>query len=89
MQEWVKAEEYATRLIEESGAYLASATEKYTSDYTYYQYMWNYDSSPECLWTVGFTSTSYGGALGQPFLGYDYISYMPDYVPAETAPISI
>lgn len=85
MQEWAKAEEYATRLIEESGAYLASATEKYTSDYTYYQYMWNYDSSPECLWTVGFTSTSYGGALGQPFLGYDYISYMPDYVPAETA----
>ena len=45
--------------------------------------MWGYDSSTEVIWKVGFNTTSYGGALGQSFLNYDFYSYKPDYVPAK------
>jgi hypothetical protein len=46
--------------------------------------MWNYDVGTEIIWRVGFTNTSYGGALGQAFLNFttDYTYYYPDYVPA-------
>jgi hypothetical protein len=52
---------------------------------TYFDYMWNYDFATEIIWRIGFTTTSYGSALGQSFLGFnnDYTYYYPDYVPAE------
>ena len=52
---------------------------------TYFDYMWQYDLATEIIWRVGFTTTSYGGALGQHFLNFnnDYTYYYPDYVPAQ------
>ena len=50
-------------------------------------YLWHYDSSYEVIWRIGYTQTSYGGALGQIFLNFnnDYTYYYPDYVPAQSA----
>ena len=50
---------------------------------SYYEYMWRYNLSTESIWQVGFTTTSYGGALGSIFFNWDYASYKPDYVPAQ------
>lgn len=82
MQNWEKAEECATEVIESDKYILSDANTIYTGNYSYYDYMWQYDQSTEIIWKVGFTSTSYGGRLGQVFLNYDYVSYRPDYVPA-------
>lgn len=51
---------------------------------SYYQYLWDYDSSFEIILKVGFTETSYGGSLGQIFHNYNRGSrlFYPDYVPA-------
>ena len=72
---------------------LSSASQMYTTmtDYlsytnkeiSYYEYMWRYNLSTESIWQVGFTTTSYGGALGSVFFNWDYQSYKPDYVPAQ------
>ncbi len=85
MQDWETAIDYSTRLIESRDFALSSATQYYTSSMTYFDYMWNYDVATEIIWRVGFTTTSYGGALGQVFLGFnnDYTYYYPDYVPAK------
>lgn len=85
MQDWEKARDFATEVIENKYLALSSASEKYTTDQSYYQYMWNYDAGYEIIWKIGFTPTSYGGALGKVFLNYDYISYKPDYVPGDWA----
>lgn len=85
MQDWPNARDYATEVIDDKYLQLSSASKIYTADMSYYQYMWNYDAATEIIWKVGFTPTSYGGALGKVFLNYDYISYKPDYVPAATA----
>ena len=85
MQDWEKARDYATQVIEDDYLQLSSAKTKYTSKLTHYQYMWKYDSASEIIWKVGFNTTSYGGALGRVFLNYDNISYKPDYVPASWA----
>lgn len=85
MQDWDKAIEHSTAVIENDNIILASATTLYSSSLTEYQYMWRYDHSKEIIWQVGFTTTSRGGALGQVFLNYDNISYKPDYVPASWA----
>ena len=47
--------------------------------------MWTHDISTEIIWQIGFTTTSYGGALGQVFLNFnnDYTYYYPDYMPSE------
>jgi hypothetical protein len=47
--------------------------------------MWTHDLATEIIWQVGFTTTSYGGALGQVFLNYnnDYVYLYPDYMPSE------
>ncbi len=83
MKKWDKAVEYSSKLIDSNQYKLASATDMYTSQYSYYNYLWHNDSSTEVIWRVAFETTSYGGALGRVFLNYDYTSYRPDYVPAE------
>lgn len=86
MQDWQSAIDYSTRLIENDRFALSSASSIYTGNQTFYQYMWNYDVSTEVIWRIYFTSTSYGGALGSPFLHFtnDYYYYYPDYVPAQS-----
>ena len=85
MEDWQTAIDYSTELIESRNFALSSAVSYYTNDMTYFDYMWNYDVATEVIWRIGFTTTSYGGALGQVFLGFntDYTYYYPDYVPAE------
>ena len=85
MQDWQSAIDYSTELIESKNFALSSAVSYYTSDMTFFDYMWNYDVATEIIWRIGFTTTSYGGALGQVFLGFnnDYTYYYPDYVPAQ------
>lgn len=82
MQDWENAVAYSTKVIESGKYALSSVNTLYTSEYSYYDYMWNYDSSTEIIWKIGFETTSYGGALGRVFLNYDYVSYKPDYIPA-------
>lgn len=87
MQDWESAIDHSTAVIDHpNGAYaLSAANVAYTADMSYFDYMWNYDLATEVLWEIGFTPTSYGGALGQVFLNFttDYYYYYPDYVPAQ------
>lgn len=89
MQDWQSAIDYSSKVIDsEYGEFsLASASTIYTSDQTFLDYLWTNDSSFEIIWRIGFTDTSYGGSLGAVFLNYtkDFISYYPDYVPAQWA----
>ena len=84
MQDWDTAIEYSSTLIDEKKAtfQLSDAKTNYTSDYTYFDYMWAYDLGYEIIWRIGFTDTSYGGALGTVFLNFnkDYTYFYPDYV---------
>lgn len=86
MQDWDKAIEQSTLLIENSKAGFELATTSiYTSGMSYLDYMWNYDASFEIIWKIGYTSTSYGYPTGSVFLDYvvDFTYYYPDYVPAD------
>lgn len=94
MKDYKSAIEYSSLLIEAKDRFaLSSASEIYTTmtDYlsytnksiSYYEYMWRYNLSTESIWQVGFTTTSYGGALGSVFFNWDFYSYKPDYVPAQ------
>ena len=49
--------------------------------------MWAYDLGYEVIWRIGFTDTSYGGALGTVFLNFnkDYTYFYPDYIPGQAA----
>ena len=86
MQDWDKAIEHSTAVIEDDALALSSASMIYASaGMSYYDYMWNYDVATEIIWKVGFTTTSYGGALGRVFLNYNYAYYRPDFVPASWA----
>ncbi|MGL5958362.1 MAG: RagB/SusD family nutrient uptake outer membrane protein [Phocaeicola sp.] len=85
MRDWEKAVAYSSKVIDSGKYKLASATSKYTSSLTYYEYLWAYDSSTEVIWKVPFETSSYGGALGQVFLNFDWSTYRPDYVPSQTA----
>lgn len=94
MRNWDDAITYSSKLIDHPDRIfrLADANTLYTQDsegntWSYYQYLWDYDSSFEVIWKVGFTTTSYGGMLGAPFLNFttDYTYYYPDYVPATWA----
>ncbi len=90
MQDWQTAIDYSSKLIDrKSKVYrLADAKTAYTTinniTYSYYDYLWAYNVSFETIWRIGFTTTSYGGALGRPFLQIetDYTYFYPDYVPA-------
>jgi hypothetical protein len=100
MQEWEKANEYATRVIDgyqdgddfhTSVHRLASVNLEVNSSVgvmSQYQYVWNYDQGSEIIWRVGFTQTSYGGALGRVFMNYNMVNYLPDYVPSEEVLVS-
>ncbi len=83
MKDYESAITYATKVID-SGYYTLTNANTYNYSYYYddYQYMWATGNSTETIWKVGFTVNSYGGALGTVFFNYDYVSYMPDYVPA-------
>ncbi|MCF0198902.1 MAG: RagB/SusD family nutrient uptake outer membrane protein [Bacteroidaceae bacterium] len=83
MRRWDEAVTYATKVIDSGYYLLSSANTLYTASESYYQYMWTNDLSTETIWQVAFTTDSYGGALGQIFFNYDYMSYRPDYVPAQ------
>ncbi|MBR5819856.1 MAG: RagB/SusD family nutrient uptake outer membrane protein [Alistipes sp.] len=87
MQDWETAINYSSQVIDHPKKTfdLASATSLYTADMSYFDYMWSYDQAFEIILQVGYTVTSYGGALGQNFLNFnnDYTYYYPDYVPAE------
>ena len=94
MQDWDTAIEYSTKLIE-SDAFALSTSSVYTTgtdviqggarNYTYVDYMWTHDLSTEIIWQIGYTTTSYSGALGQVFLNFtnDYAYFYPDYMPSE------
>ena len=87
MQDWESAIEHASAVIDhENKVYsLSAANITYTGGMSYFDYMWNYDLATEVIWEIGFTPTSFGGALGQVFLNFttDYTYYYPDYVPAQ------
>ena len=93
MKDYENAIKYSTLLIESGQFLLSSASSVYTTmpDYltytnkevSFYEYMWRYNLSTETIWEVGFTTTSYGGALGSIFFNWDFASYKPDYVPAQ------
>ena len=87
MQDWQTAIDYATKLIDhpQDTFALANANVAYTPQLSYFDYMWQHDQAFEIIWQVGFTPTSYGGALGSIFLNVttDYTYYYPDYVPAQ------
>ncbi len=89
MQDWDKAIEQSSILIDENDhlLQLASTTHAAASGYSEYTHMWAYDESPEVIWRIQFTTTAYGGRLGQVFLNYnnDFTYYYPDYVPAQSA----
>ncbi len=83
MNKFDKAIEYASKVIDSKKYILADVNKNsYSTTFNDYDYMWKYDNSTEIIWKVNFEITSYGGALGTLFLGYDYTSYRPDYVPA-------
>lgn len=86
MQNWDDAIKYSTLVLDKKDKYeLSNAKTVYDSaGMTYFDYLWNYDSGFEVIWKVGFTTTSYGGTLGSPFLHLttDYAHYYPDFVPA-------
>ena len=81
MGQWDMAIAHADSLIEHKAFALADVRR----DPYAQMKMWHADSSPEIIWKVGFTPTSYGGALGQIFLNFnnDYRNFYPDYVPAQ------
>ena len=72
MQDWDNAIKYSSEIIDSEAKMfqLADARSQYTSDMTYLDYMWAYDVAYEIIWRVGYTPTSYGGALGQVFLNF-------------------
>ena len=87
MQDWQSAIEYSTNVIDSGEFALSSAVSYYTSDMTYFDYMWNYDVGTEIIWRVGFTANDASSfyPMGQIFLNFttDYTYYYPDYVPAQ------
>ena len=85
MQDWDKAISESTILIQSDAFALATCRSYASSTQTFLQYLWSNDASYEDIWRIGYTSTSYGGALGSIFLNFttDYTYYYPDYVPAQ------
>lgn len=85
MQDWEKAIEYSTRLIENKAFALSSVNTMVSNTENAFQYMWSNDVATETIWRIYLTPESYGGMLGSLFLGRntDKVNYYPDYVPAQ------
>ena len=84
MQDWDTAIEYASKPIGRKNCFeLASVRSTAPDGASWFDYMWAYDASYEIIWRIGFTATSYGGALGQVFLNFtsNRTYFYPDYVP--------
>lgn len=82
MKDYEAAIDYSSRVLDSGFYTLSSATTEIASGMSHFSYMWQYDDATEIIWKVGFTPTSYGGALGRVFFNYDYSSMKPDYVPS-------
>ena len=82
MKDYEAAIDYSSRVIDSGFYLLSSANTEISSGMSYFTYMWQYDDATEIIWKVGFTTTSYGGALGRVFFNYDYSTMKPDYVPS-------
>lgn len=88
MQDWDQAIYHSSKLLNnETGGYELATSSMYSGGMTYIDFLWNYDSSFEVIWKVGYTETSYGYPTGSVFLNFtnDYTYYYPDYVPAQWA----
>ena len=87
MKDWTTAIGYSTGLIEETEHFELSLASYLVNGMNEVDYLWHYDSGYEVIWRIGYTSTSYGGALGQVFLNFnnDYYYYYPDYVPTQAS----
>ena len=85
MQDFQTAIDYASKVIDNKAGIKLTDVSVISGSTTYLAYMWAYDWGTEIIWQIGYTSTSYGGALGQVFLNInrDYQHYYPDYVPAQ------
>ena len=84
MENWDDAIKYSTYVINNE-AFELSGTTTASNGYPEFDNLWFYDTGSELIWRIGFTATSYGGALGTVFLHYntDLTYAYPDYVPAE------
>lgn len=91
MQEWEKAEEYATKVIEAessgSRVYDLANINSYVQapDGTIaneYAALWKYDTSEEIIFKISFSTTDMGGSLGTLFMGITGGYYSPNYLPA-------
>ena len=85
MENWDDAIKYSTYVIDNKAFELSGTSVNPTYGYAAFDCLWGYDSGDEIIWRIGFTGTSYGGALGTVFLNLtrDYTYAYPDYVPAE------
>lgn len=90
MKDWDKAIEYSTKVIDDESYELTDAISGYynfnNTIISEYQYMWIFDTGAEIIWKVNLTSkdaNSFGGALSLPFHHYNYVTWRPDYVPAQ------
>ena len=72
MKDYDAAIDYSSRVIDSGFYALSSATTEITSGMSHFSYMWQYDDATEIIWKVGFTTTSYGGALGRVFFNFAY-----------------
>lgn len=84
MGEYEEAIKAASKVINSKVYSLADAARQAGStQFSEYEYMWRYDSSAEVIWKIAMSSTSYGGALGRTFLGFNGATYNPQYIFAE------
>lgn len=92
MQNWEKAEEYATNVIEaeNNGGQVYHLADINTSvqapDGTVaseYAVLWKYDTAAEIIFKISFSTNDMGGSLGTLFMGLTGGLYNPNYLPAQ------
>lgn len=85
MRDWDDAIKYSSYVIGNDAFKLSGTAVNPATGYPAFDSLWYFDSGTEIIWRIGFTATSYGGALGTVFLNYtrDMTYFYPDYVPAE------
>lgn len=85
MRNWDDAIKYSTYVIDNDAFELSGTAVNSVTGYPAFDSLWYFDTGTEVIWRIGFTPTSYGGALGTVFLNYnrDMTYFYPDYVPAE------